>query len=136
MRVKGGSRERQRHKKILQQTKGYWGTRHRLFRRANEAWMKAGWYAYRDRRNRRRVLRRLWITRINAAARQNDMSYSGLIHGLKLAGVQLDRKILADLAVRDAAAFGQVVEVARQNEEAHRALVVTLPQLASDRAES
>ena len=136
MRVKGGSRARQRHKKILRQTKGYWGTRHRLFRRANEAWMKAGWYSYRDRRNRRRVLRRLWITRINAAARQNDMSYSGLIHGLKLAGVQLDRKILADLAVRDAAAFGQVVEVARQNEEAHRALVVTLPQLASDRAES
>ena len=75
--------------------------------------MKAGWYAYRDRRNRRRVLRRLWITRINAAARQNDMSYSRLIHGLKLAGVELDRKILADLAVRDAATFAQIAEVAR-----------------------
>lgn len=113
MRVKTGTRTRQRHKKILRQTKGYWGTRHRLFRRANEAWMKAGWYAYRDRRNRRRVLRRLWITRINAAARQNDMSYSRLIHGLKLAGVELDRKILADLAVRDAATFAQIAEVAR-----------------------
>lgn len=75
--------------------------------------MKAGWYAYRDRRNRRRVLRRLWITRINAAARQNDMSYSRLIHGLKLAGVELDRKILADLAVRDAATFAQIAEIAR-----------------------
>ena len=113
MRVKTGTRTRQRHKKILRQTKGYWGTRHRLFRRANEAWMKAGWYAYRDRRNRRRTLRRLWITRINAAARQNDISYSRLIHGLKLAGVELDRKILADLAVWDAATFAQIAEVAR-----------------------
>ena len=113
MRVKGGSRERQRHRKILRQTKGYWGTRHRLFRRANEAWMKAGWYAYRDRRNRRRVLRRLWITRINAASRQNGLSYSGLIHGLKLAGVELNRKVLADIAVKDAATFAQLAEVAR-----------------------
>lgn len=113
MRVKGGTRTRYRHKKIVRQTKGYYGTRHRLFRRANEAWMKAQWYAYRDRRNRRRDLRRLWITRINAAARENGLSYNRFIHGLKLAGVELDRKILADIAVRDAGAFTQLVEVAK-----------------------
>ena len=84
-----------------------------MFRRANEAWMKSGWYAYRDRRNRRREMRRLWITRINAAARQNGISYSRLIYGLKQAGVALDRKMLADIAVRDAAAFAQLTEVAR-----------------------
>ena len=113
MRVKGGTRTRYRHKKILRQTKGYYGTRHRLFRRANEAWMKAQWYAYRDRRQRRRDLRRLWITRINAAARENDLSYSRFIHGLKQAGVALDRKIMADIAVRDEHTFAQLVEVAK-----------------------
>ena len=113
MRVKGGSRTRYRHKKIIRQTKGYYGTRHRLFRRANEAWMKAQWYAYRDRRQRRRDLRRLWITRINAAARDNGLSYSRFIHGLKQAGVALNRKVLADIAVRDADTFAQLVEVAR-----------------------
>ncbi|MBE9472174.1 MAG: 50S ribosomal protein L20 [Chloroflexi bacterium] len=113
MRVKGGTRTRYRHKKILRQTKGYYGTRHRLFRRANEAWMKAQWYAYRDRRQRRRDLRRLWITRINAAARLNGLSYSRFIHGLKLAEVELDRKVLADIAVRDAETFTQLVEVAK-----------------------
>ncbi len=113
MRVKGGSRTRQRHKKILRQTKGYWGTRRRLFRRANEAWMKAQFYAYRDRRNRRRDLRRLWITRINAAARQHDLSYNRLIHGLKLAGIELNRKILADIAVRDPETFAQLAQVAK-----------------------
>ena len=113
MRVKGGTRTRQRHKKILRQTKGYYSSRHRLFRRANEAWMKAQWYSYRDRRNRRRDLRRLWVTRINAAARLNGLSYSRLIHGLKQAGVELDRKVLADIAVRDAHAFAQLVEVAK-----------------------
>ena len=113
MRVKGGSRTRYRHKKIIRQTKGYYGTRHRLFRRANEAWMKAQWYAYRDRRQRRRDLRRLWITRINAAARENGLSYSRFIHGLKQAGVALNRKVLADIAVRDADTFAQLVEVAR-----------------------
>ncbi len=75
--------------------------------------MKAQWYAYRDRRQRRRDLRRLWITRINAAARQNGLSYSRFIHGLKVAGVELDRKVLADIAVRDAATFTQIVEVAK-----------------------
>ena len=113
MRVKTGPRTRQRHSKILRQTKGYWGTRHRLFRRANEAWMKAAAYAYRDRRNRRRDLHRLWITRINAAARLHGMSYSRLIHGLRAAGVALDRKMLADIAVRDAQAFAHLVAVAR-----------------------
>jgi large subunit ribosomal protein L20 len=113
VRVKGGTRTRYRHKKILRQTKGYYSSRHRLFRRANEAWMKAQWYAYRDRRNRRRDLRRLWITRINAASRLNGLSYNRLIHGLKQAGVELDRKILADIAVRDAHAFAQLVEVAK-----------------------
>ncbi|HET91084.1 MAG TPA: 50S ribosomal protein L20 [Chloroflexi bacterium] len=113
VRVKGGSRTRQRHKKILRQTKGYWGTRRRLFRRANEAWMKAQFYAYRDRRNRRRDLRRLWITRINAAARQHDLSYNRLIHGLKLAGIELNRKILADIAVRDPETFAQLAQVAK-----------------------
>ena len=113
MRAKGGTRTRYRHKKIVRQTKGYYGTRHRLFRRANEAWMKAQWYAYRDRRQRRRDLRRLWITRINAAARQNGLSYNRFIHGLKQAGVELDRKILADIAVRDANAFARLVEVAK-----------------------
>jgi large subunit ribosomal protein L20 len=113
VRVKGGIRTRRRHQKIIRQTKGYWGTRHRLFRRANEAWMKAQWYAYRDRRQRRRDLRRLWITRINAAARQNGLSYNRFIHGLKQAGVELDRKVLADIAVRDASTFAQLAEVAK-----------------------
>jgi large subunit ribosomal protein L20 len=113
VRVKGGTRTRQRHKKILRQTKGYYGTRHRLFRRSNEAWMKAQWYAYRDRRQRRRDLRRLWITRINAAARKNGLSYNRFVYGLRQAGVELDRKILADIAVRDAETFAQLVEVAK-----------------------
>jgi len=113
VRVKTGTRRRYRHKKILRQTKGYWGTRRTLFRRANEAWMKAQWYAYRDRRIRRRDLRRLWITRINAAARLSGLSYSRLIHGLKQAEVELDRKVLADIAVRDADTFAQLVELAK-----------------------
>lgn len=114
MRVKGGYTTQRRHKKILAMTKGQWGTRSKLFRRGNEAFMKSNWYAYRDRRQRRRDFRRLWISRINAAARMNDISYSRLIHGLKLANVSLDRKVLADLAVRDAAAFTKVVDVAKE----------------------
>jgi len=114
MRVKGGVVTRRRHKKILNMTKGQWGTRSKLFRRANEAMMKSYWYAYRDRRVRRREFRRLWIARINAATRANGMSYSQFIHGLKLADVQLDRKVLADLAVREPAAFAQVVDVAKE----------------------
>jgi large subunit ribosomal protein L20 len=114
MRVKGGIVTRRRHKKILNMTKGQWGTRSTLFRRANEAMMKSYWYAYRDRRVRRREFRRLWIARINAGSRANGMSYSQLIHGLKKADVQLDRKVLADLAVREPAAFTQIVEVAKE----------------------
>lgn len=114
MRVKGGTRTRYRHNKILRQTQGYWGTRHRLFRRANEAWMKALWYAYRDRRQRRRDLRRLWIARINAAARQSGLSYSRFLYGLKRAGVELDRKVLADIAIRDQETFARLAEVARE----------------------
>ena len=114
MRVKGGTVTRRRHKKIIKMTKGQWGTRSKLFRRANESMMKSYWYAYRDRRVRRREFRRLWIARINAATRVNGMSYSQFIHGLKKADVQLDRKVLADLAVREPAAFTQVVEVAKE----------------------
>ena len=110
MRVKGGFVTRRRHKKILSMTKGQWGTRSKLFRRANEAMMKSYWYAYRDRRNKKRDFRRLWIIRINAAARQNGISYSKLMNGLRLAGINLDRKILADMAVRDPAGFTSVVE--------------------------
>lgn len=113
MRVKGGFRTRRRHKKMIRQTRGYYGTRHRLWRRANEAWMKAMGYAYRDRRQRRRDRRRLWILRINAAARQHGLSYNRFIAGLKRAGVALDRKVLADIAVRDANTFARLAEIAR-----------------------
>ena len=102
-----------RHKKVLKFTKGQMGTRHRLFRRANEAMLKSLFYAYRDRRTRKRDFRSLWITRINAAARLNGLNYSRLIHGLKLANVQVDRKVLADIAVRDAGAFNKLAELAK-----------------------
>ena len=114
MRVKSGKVTRRRHKKIIKMVKGQWGTRGRLFRRSNEAMMKSYWYAYRDRRNRRRDLRRLWIARINAASRANGLAYSRFIHGLKLANVELDRKVMADIADRDGAAFAQLVQVARE----------------------
>ncbi len=114
-RVKGGPNTRRRHKKILKLTKGQYGSKHLLFRRANEAMMKSLWYAYRDRRQRKRDLRRLWIARINAAARLHGLSYSRLIHGLKLANITIDRKIMADLAVHDEAAFA---ELAKNAEEA------------------
>jgi large subunit ribosomal protein L20 len=93
-------------------TKGMYGTRHNLFRRANEALMKSLWYAYRDRRTRKRDLRRLWIARINAAARQNGTTYSRLIHGMKQTDIRINRKMLANLAVRDPNAFKAVVETA------------------------
>jgi large subunit ribosomal protein L20 len=113
MRVKGGVVTRRRHKKIINMVKGQWGSRGRLFRRSNEAMMKSYWYAYRDRRVKRRDLRRLWIARINAASRANGLSYSRLIHGLKLANVELDRKVMADIAVRDDVAFASIVKVAQ-----------------------
>ena len=114
MRVKSGIVRRRRHKKIINMLKGQWGTRGRLFRRSNEAMMKSYWYAYRDRRQRRRDLRRLWITRINAASRANGLPYSKFIHGLKMANVDLDRKIMADIAVRDDVAFSKIVDVAKE----------------------
>lgn len=112
-RVKTGPHRRKRHKKVLKMMKGQFGTRHRLFRRANEAMLKSLWYAYRDRRTRKRDLRRLWISRINAAARQNGTTYSRLIHDLKQAEIALNRKMLADLAVRDPKTFTAVVEKAQ-----------------------
>ena len=112
-RVKGGPRIRRRHKKVLKITKGQYGGKHRLWRRGNEAMLKSLWYATRDRRNRKRDFRRLWIARINAASRLNGLPYSRLIHGLKEAGIELDRKILADLAVHDEAIFGRIVEAAK-----------------------
>lgn len=108
-RVKTGPYRRQHHKKVLKMNKGQFGTRHRLFRRANEAMLKSLWYAYRDRRNRKRDLRRLWIARINAAARLNGTTYSRLIHGMKSSHILLNRKMLADLAVRDPKAFSAIV---------------------------
>jgi len=114
MRVKGGTRLRQRHKKVLQSTKGYRDGRRRLFRSANQAMMKAGLHQYRDRRKRKRDFRRLWIARINAATREHGLSYSRFVHGLKEAGVQVDRKMLAEMAVSDAHAFAQLVNVAKQ----------------------
>lgn len=112
-RVKRGTVRRSRHNKVLKLTKGQYGTKHRLFRRANEAMMKSLKYAYRDRRNRRRELRRLWIARINAATRQNGLSYSRFVYGLKQAEIDLDRKLLADLAITDGNTFAKLVEIAK-----------------------
>jgi len=112
-RVKRGVTASAKHKKIRDLAKGYYGAKHRWFRTANEAVMHAGQYAYRDRRNKKRELRRLWITRINAAARINGLSYSQFVDGLTKAGIEIDRKILSDLAVHEPAAFAQVVEAAR-----------------------
>jgi large subunit ribosomal protein L20 len=109
MRVKGGPRGHQRHKKILKITKGQRGAKHRLFKRANEAMLKSLWYATRDRRVRKRDLRKLWIARINAAARLNGTTYSKLVAALKKANIDLNRKMLADLAVRNPQAFAAVI---------------------------
>jgi large subunit ribosomal protein L20 len=111
-RTKGGYVTRRSHKKILKLTKGQKLSKHVLFRRANEAMMQSLWYMYRDRRQRRRQLRRLWIARINAASRKEGVAYSRLVFALKNANIELDRKVLADLAVRDAAVFSQVVRAA------------------------
>jgi len=114
-RVKTGVTAHARHKKILKLAKGYRGARSKQFKKANETVMKAGQYAYRDRRVKKREFRRLWITRINAAARLNGISYSKLICGLTKAGVSIDRKMMAELAVSDAAAFAKLVEIAKEN---------------------
>ena len=105
-RVKRGVVARARHKKVLKQAKGYYGARRKVFRVAKQAVIKACQYSYRDRRQRKRMFRRLWIVRINAAARQFDLSYSRFMDGLNKAGIEVDRKVLADLAVHDIAAFG------------------------------
>jgi len=112
-RVKRGVTARARHKKILKQAKGYYGARSRVYRVAFQAVTKAGQYAYRDRRQKKRQFRQLWIVRINAAARMNGMSYSRLINGLKKASIEIDRKILADIAIFDQKAFTALVEKAK-----------------------
>lgn len=112
-RVKRGVHARKKRREILEEASGYRGTRSRRFRTANEAVLHARRYQYRDRRARKREFRKLWITRINAAARQEGLSYSQLVNGLRLAEVEVDRKVLADLAVRDPAAFRELVGVAR-----------------------
>ncbi|MBO9481170.1 MULTISPECIES: 50S ribosomal protein L20 [Gammaproteobacteria] len=112
-RVKRGVIARRRHKKVLKQAKGYYGARSRVFRVAKQAVTKAGQYAYRDRRQRKRQFRALWIARINAGARMNGLSYSRFIAGMKKAAIEIDRKVLADLAVHDKVIFGQLVEKAK-----------------------
>ena len=112
-RVKRGVTASARHRKVLNKAKGYYGARSRIYRVAKQAVIKAGQYAYRDRRVRKRDFRGLWIVRINAAARECGLSYSRLIHGLHTAGIEVDRKVLADLAVREPAAFAALVDVAR-----------------------
>ena len=112
-RVKRGVQAHARHKKVLKKAKGYRGARSKVYRVAVQAVTKAGQYAYRDRRQRKRQFRSLWIARINAAARQCDMSYSRFMDGLNKAGIEIDRKVLADIAVHDSAAFSQLAEKAK-----------------------
>ena len=114
-RVKRGVIANRRHKKVLKQAKGYYGARSRIYRVAKQAVTKAGQYAYRDRRTKKRLFRALWITRINAQARENGITYSQLIAGLKKANIEVDRRVLADLAVHDKPAFGAIVEQAKSN---------------------
>ena len=113
-RVKRGVQARKSHKKVLKQAKGYYGARSRVYRVAFQAITKAGQYAYRDRRQKKRVFRQLWIARINAAARQNGLSYSKFMNGLKKASIEIDRKILADIAVHDQATFAALVTKANE----------------------
>ena len=114
MRVKGGTVTRARRKRIMKVAKGYTGAKHRLFKTAKDQVMKSGLYAFRDRKANKRNFRELWIARINAGARQNGISYSKLMHGLKLANIDMNRKMLADLAVNDAEAFKAVVDEAKK----------------------
>ena len=114
-RVKRGVAAHRKHKRVLAQVKGHYGTNNRLYKRAHESLMRSLAYAYRDRKNKKRMFRQLWIIRVNAAARQNGIQYSRFIQGLKLEGVTIDRKMLADLAVRDPEAFSAIAEIARKN---------------------
>lgn len=120
-RVKGGPRERRRHKKVLRQTKGHHGVRNRLYRRASESRLHALSYAYAHRRERKGDMRRIWIQRINAAARLHGVSYSRLMHGLKQAEIEIDRKVLAELALHDPEGFAALVRQAQAAEEAQAA---------------
>jgi large subunit ribosomal protein L20 len=115
-RAKTGTVRRAKHKKVLKQAKGYWGLRSKSFRIAQQTLLNPADYEYRDRRDKKAEFRKLWIARINAATREHGMSYSRFVHGLRQAGVELDRKVLADLAVRDPQAFTQLVELSRQAE--------------------
>ena len=115
-RIKKGVHAKQRHKKILKLAKGYYGAKSKLYRPANEAVMRALRSAYRGRKEKKRNFRRLWITRINAAARMNGLSYSTFMHGLKVANIDIDRKILADLAMNDYAAFVELAEISKKNQ--------------------
>jgi large subunit ribosomal protein L20 len=117
-RVKRGVIAGRRHKKVLAKAKGYYNARRKVFRAAKQAVIKAGQYAYRDRKQNKRVFRAIWIARINAAARGHGLSYSRLINGLLKAGIEIDRKVLAELAVHDAAAFGAICEQAKANLQA------------------
>ena len=112
-RVKGGTISRARHKKVMKQAKGYFGSKHRLFKSANEQVMHSGKYAYRDRRQKKRDFRKLWITRINAACRENEISYSRFIEGLTKAGVEVNRKMLSEIAINDPASFAEIVKTAK-----------------------
>jgi len=114
-RVKGGTVTRKRRKKVLKLAKGFYGSKHTLFKVANQQVMKSLMYAFRDRRQKKRDFRKLWVTRINAAARINGLSYSKFMHGLKLAGIEVNRKMLADLAVTDAQGFAQLAEAAKNS---------------------
>lgn len=112
-RVKGGTVTRKRRKRVLKLAKGYYGSKRTLFKTAKQQVMKSGQYAYRDRRQKKRDFRKLWITRINAAARLNNLSYSKLMHGLKVAGIDVNRKMLSDLAINDEKAFTQLADKAK-----------------------
>ena len=114
-RVKRGNKRRKRRKKVLKLAKGYFGSKSKLYRPATEQVLKSLNYAYRDRKQKKRNFRKLWISRINAAARQNDLSYSRFIHGLKQADVEINRKMLADMAVNDQEGFAELVELAKEN---------------------
>ncbi|WP_087971868.1 50S ribosomal protein L20 [Oceanobacillus rekensis] len=114
-RVKGGTVTRNRRKRVLKLAKGYYGSKSTLFKVAKQQVMKSGQYAYRDRRQKKRDFRKLWIARINAAARLNDITYSKLMHGLKLAGIEINRKMLSELAINDEQAFAQLVSQAKES---------------------
>ena len=114
-RVEGGTVTRKRRKKVLKLAKGYYGSKHTLFKVANQQVMKSLMYAYRDRRQKKRDFRKLWIARINAAARMNGLSYSRFMHGLKLAGIEVNRKMLSEIAIHDEKAFAELAEVVKKN---------------------